>query len=302
MPLEEIGEIRGKSAFPPGHRLSNARRNCKVVAARVGIAMVPAHARPAVIVAYGPSLRDTWSNIAAEREAGAIIVTTSGAHDLLIDRGIVPDVHVEVDAHPHKAFFTRNSRQDVAYWLASCVDAAMIDPLVAAGRNVALWHAINNDDDFALVSEEGPDQGQCLIAGGGSVGCRAVSLMFVLGCRTFTLYGMDCSFAEDGTQHAGDHSGRVQNAMDVHCGGRVFKSSLTLIHTARGFMRSIRIMNKESIAAGEPGVELRIVGDGLLAAMEREAAIGNGAGRLAQELHKTPEKAEEGTNDLRGAA
>ena len=55
------------------------------------------HKRPASIVCYGPSLIDTWEDIKLEKEAGNFIVTVSGAHDFLIERGIIPDVHIECD-------------------------------------------------------------------------------------------------------------------------------------------------------------------------------------------------------------
>jgi len=51
----------------------------------------------ASIVCYGPSLADTWKVIKRP------IVTVSGAHDYLVDRGIVPDFHVDCDPRAHKA-------------------------------------------------------------------------------------------------------------------------------------------------------------------------------------------------------
>ena len=49
------------------------------------------------IVCYGPSLLDTWKTIKRP------MVTVSGAHDFLVDKGITPDWHIDCDPREHKA-------------------------------------------------------------------------------------------------------------------------------------------------------------------------------------------------------
>src|SRR6266446_2438816 len=48
---------------------------------------------PIAIVCFGPSLNDTWEKIRDFK----YIMTCSGAHKFLIDRGIIPTWHAEVD-------------------------------------------------------------------------------------------------------------------------------------------------------------------------------------------------------------
>jgi hypothetical protein len=279
-PIRRVGQIFSKSAVSETIRYEQALRNCSVVPGRVGKERryEPPHSRRVCIVAYGPSLQHTWRTLPTERRAfGAAIVSVSGAHDFLIERGIVPDYHVEVDPREHKAWFTRNSHPDVNYWIASCCHPKLIDNLVNNNRKVALWHVYNSETDWKIVEHDGPDPGGWLICGGGSVGCRAVNIMYSQGYRSFSVYGMDCSFDGDGVQHAGEHSGKRQVEWNLNIGDRWFRSSANLLYTARGFIDNFRFLQKASAANNEPfldgtsdRVEFFLHGDGLLQAMARD--------------------------------
>jgi hypothetical protein len=217
----------------------------------------------------------------AERRAfGAKIVSVSGAHDFLIERGIVPDYHCEVDPREHKCFFTRNPHSDVNYWIASCCHPKLIDNLVSNKSRLALWHLYNSDTDLKIIEKNGPDAGSLLICGGSGVGARAVHLMFGLGYRSFSLYGMDSSFAqEDGSQHAGEHSGKKKPEWAVSVGGRWFRSSAQMVYMARSIIDSFRMLQQIAIDQDEPCLEGRderveffLHGDGLLQQMAMEVS------------------------------
>jgi hypothetical protein len=271
--VAEMGEIKAKSAVSDTLRLEQAIRNCGVVKERVADA--PRHDGRVAIVAYGPSLKQTYNYLRTERKLfGTKIVSVSGAHDFLIERGIIPDYHIEVDPREHKAWFTRNPHPDVTYWPASCCHPALIDNLVAKGSKVALWHVYNSEEDKKIADDIGPDPGAWLIAGGGSVACRAVNVMYTLGYRSFSMYGMDCSFDPAGDQHAGEHSGKKQTAWNVKVGDRWFLSSANLVFTARGFLQNLKVLrqaaevNNEPLIEGENvRVEFMFHGDGLLQTM-----------------------------------
>jgi hypothetical protein len=277
-PIREIMEIRGKSAVTPELRSKQAFRNCAAVEKRVLAKMFePRHDKRVCVAGFGPSLKDTWLDIYRERRAfGATVVSTSGAHDFLIEKGIVPDIHIEVDPREHKAFFTRNPHPDVKYWIASCCHPVLIDNLVAKGCDVGLWHLLNSDEDYQIVSPGGPDPNGWLVCGGSGVAARAVNLMFTQGYRSFSLHGMDCSFAKaDGVQHAGDHSGKLQKEWNVRVGGHWFRSSATLVFMARAMIMQMRVLQRE--AKGEPPVpgtsspvEFLLHGNGFLQALAEE--------------------------------
>ncbi|HEX5005858.1 MAG TPA: 6-hydroxymethylpterin diphosphokinase MptE-like protein, partial [Hyphomonadaceae bacterium] len=272
-PVRPVKEIHGKSAVSNTIRFENAVRNCAVVKDRtLGTDMLPRHDGRICIVGFGPTLHETWRHLNVERRAfGAKIVSVSGAHGFLLGRGIVPDYHVDVDPREHKAFFTREPHPDIQYWIASCCHPSLIDNLIARGSRLALWHLLNSDEDMQISAPNGPDPDSLLVCGGSGVGARAIHLFYALGYRSFSLYGMDCSFAATGEQHAGAHSGKAQKEWNVRVGGRWFRSSATQIYMARSVMASCSMLERLSAEAGEPcipgtsdHVEFFMHGDGLL--------------------------------------
>lgn len=269
--VREINTIVAKSAVSDTIRYEQALRNCPLVSRRV--TEQPRNDKRVAIVCYGPSLKDTWRTLFAERKVfGATIVSVSGAHDFLIEHGIVPDIHIECDPREHKAFFTRTPHPDVDYWIASCCHPKLVDQLSANKRS--LWHVYNSEVDRQIIAPDGPDPGGYLLCGAGTVGSRAVNLMYVAGHRSLSIYGMDCSFTSDGEQHAGAHSGKVQHEWPVKVGDRWFRTSGNLVYTAQGFMENMRLLSHTSKVNGEPCVEgtdkqieMFLHGDGLLAHM-----------------------------------
>lgn len=279
-PIRPIKEIKGKSAVSDTIRFENAERNCAIVSGRVFAKdLLPRHDDRVCIVGFGPSLHQTWKSILIEKRAfGAKVVSVSGAHDFLISRGIIPDYHIEVDPREHKCVFTHDAHPDVNYWIASCCHPALIDNLLEKGAKLALWHLYNSDNDIKIIAPGGIDPDSLLICGGSGVGARAVHLMFGQGYRTFSLYGMDCSFAaEDGSQHAGEHSGKKKPEWQVRVGDRWFRSSAQLVYMARSMMDSCRMLEQIAADQGEPvidgtgdRVEFFMHGEGLLQQMVAE--------------------------------
>lgn len=278
-PVRPIAEIRAKSAVSDTIRFENALRNCGAVKERVlGEDLIPRHDGRVCVVGFGPSLQQTWRYLLAERRAfGAKIVSVSGAHDFLIGNGIIPDYHVEVDPREHKCFFTRTPRADVNYWIASCCHPKLIDNLVERKSKLALWHLLNSDNDYKIGAKDGPDPGCLLVSGGSGVGARAVNLFFTQGYRTFSLYGMDCSFGEDGSQHAGEHSGKKKMEWQVRVGKRWFRSSSQMVYMAKAMVDQLRMLNRTAKEMNEPCVEgstdhteFFFHGDGLLQELVQE--------------------------------
>ena len=279
-PVRPIKQIIGKSAVSDTVRFENAVHNCAKTDERVfGKELDARHDGRVVIVCYGPSLRQTWHTIAYERRAfGAKIVSVSGAHDFLISRGIIPDYHIEVDPRVHKCSFTKTPHPDVTYWIASCCHPDLIDNLVAHGAKLVLWHLLNSDNDLKIAAPDGPDPESLLICGGSGVGARSVNVMFGKGYRTFSIYGMDSAFApDDGTQHAGAHSGKIKPEWNVRVGERWFRSSAQLVFMANSMLAQMRMLQTLCAEQGEatiPGTpdycEFFFHGDGLTQAMVEE--------------------------------
>ncbi len=273
-PYLEVPEITTKGAGPDEERLSNARANIKAVKHRVMLP-VQAHGRRIALACYGPSLQHTWDGIARLAEEGADVVSTSAAHDFLIERGIVPDFHVDSDPRAHKAKHVNKINRETQYYFASCVHPVLVNKVAKRKGRVALWHSYEGEwsapigRDYDLKAFPG---GAPMVLGGSNVGLRACMLFYALGYRRFDIFGMDCSFAEDGAQHAGAHAGKENNAQPFFCAGKRYMSSMLHAAYARQFMDMRRLL---------PDVHWRLYGDGLLQTMA--AAVAADEQPVAQE-------------------
>lgn len=213
-----------RSAIEGEERLQRMRENMRRQVGR----LTPQPARPGTlaIVGYGPSLRASWPEISTQH-----VCTTSGAHDFLIARGITPTWHVEFDPRPHKAEMLNRPLLDTTYCLASTCNKNLFDKLTF--HKVLLWHAMGSEpsEDCEAVCQEESDDG-ILLVGGSNAGLRALSVGYTLGFRRFDLFGLDCSYADDGATWAGEHTGKPHSKLKVECDGKQFFTSDVMINAA----------------------------------------------------------------------
>lgn len=217
------------------------------------------HGKWAIIACYGPSLADNVDRLRQEiADTGGDVISVSGAHDFLIQNGIVPTYHVECDPRAHKADNIEKAHPGVAYLIGSVCHPVLFDKL--EGADVRLWHVGQSEHNKRIVDELGEDPGH-IISGGGSVGLRSIPLLYSLGYRDMSIFGMDCSFKDEGkTQWAGKHAGKRQDCCQVLCGERVFVSSAILLTYATNFWETVQKVDDLTV---------RLFGDGLLQAMAR---------------------------------
>jgi hypothetical protein len=149
---------------------------------------------PVAVVCYGPSLNDTWEEIRKFKH----VVTCSGAHKFLVERGIIPTWHVEVDPRPHKVELIGPPTATTEYLIASCCHQRLFDHL--EGRSVKLWHVFANEEESFRVLP----RGEWALYGGSSVGLRALAIARFIGFTDLHVFGMDGSEGESG-KHAAAH-------------------------------------------------------------------------------------------------
>lgn len=247
-------DVKTISALDEEQRTKNALINMARVKPR--LIEAEAHDRKAVLVCYGPSLKESWPLIKVAHAEGADIISVSGAHAFLIERGVTPDAHIDCDPRPHKTRQMGAPHAEVNYWLASCVDPSFIDRL--AGHDIALWHLWNGDPSLPLLDRIEP--GEWMVLGGGSVGLRAVMLLYALGYRTIDIHAMDCSFSGADEPYAGPHFGKPHHRMRVKSGDRWFETGAALVAYAEQFFEMLPCLK---------GASIRLHGDGLLQHMCR---------------------------------
>lgn len=200
---------------------------------------------PIAVVCSGPSLKETWETIRKFDK----IISCSGAHDFLIERGIIPTYHMETDPREHKAKFVANARKDVKYFIASCCHPAVFDAL--EGYEVYIWNVLTNKDEDALYRE-----GDWVLTGGSNVGLRALVMARLLGHTVVHVFGMDCSADEDGFR-AGPHPNPIKEKAKrfVKVGEQTFTTTEVYLEYARQFFW-------ETLLLGDTNFVLH--GDGLL--------------------------------------
>src|SRR3972149_792273 len=146
------------------------------------------------IVGFGPSLTETWTEITQP------CITVGGAHDFLIEQGIIPTWHAECDGREHKTKHLEHPHPDVTYLMATICNPRMWDQL--QGQKVLTWHNANGKHVVEWIGANDP--GGVLLAGGSVIGLTAIHLGGFLGFRRFRLFGFDGNFRGE-SRHAGPH-------------------------------------------------------------------------------------------------
>jgi uncharacterized Rossmann fold enzyme len=250
-----------KLAIDGEERLDRMRSNIRREIAR--LQPQPTCPEPVAIVGYGPTLKATWRQITTPW-----VVTTSGAHDFLLERGITPVWHVEFDPREEKIAFIDPPCDDCTYCLASVCHERMFEHL--RNNQVLLWHACGgNPGEDCKVVNDAEDDG-ILLLGGSTSGLRAIMVAHVLGFRNFELFGLDCSY-EAGEIWAGKHVGQKHNVIEIECNGKRFQTSDMMINAADEQFNTIHQL---------PGCRFQVHGESLFAErlklMQRDQAAARG--------------------------
>lgn len=205
---------------------------------------------PIAVVCFGPSLRTTRREIRHFDK----IMTCSGAHDYLIDHGLVPNWHVEGDPRKHKAVFVKHPHKRVQYLIASSCHPDMFKAL--KGRDVRIWHTLMKANDLLTLNNYPP--GDWVLTGGTNMGMRMLVMARLLGYVNQHVFGMDCSAEE--TMHGGYHPNEPPKAkyIEIKVGDRSFQTTKLFLCYAKQFFHE---------ALQLPDVTITLHGDGLLQAL-----------------------------------
>jgi FkbM family methyltransferase len=163
-----------------------------------------------------------------------------------------------VDPRPHKAELIGQPHKDVEYLVASVCHQDVFDLL--EGYNVKLWHVYSHEVGRNHVTINFP-RGEWLVTGGANVGMRSMVLSRFLGFKKMTIFGMDYSFKNDGTQHAGWHPNEHPKAYAVDVNGEIFYTNGAMHQYAQQFFDEVQKIGD---------VEVEVAGHGLLQAKIRE--------------------------------
>lgn len=202
------------------------------------------------IVGSGPSVADHVAEIREQQALGRPVMAVKGAHDWLLERGIVPDLWVSMDSQDKIVDGIRHPSPQTCYLVASKSSPAIFDHL--ADRQVVLWHAWMGRGEERLFPP-----GDVLVGGGSTSGLRAVTLAWLLGFSRVILFGFDSCLRDrvkraDGSKTA-DWVIQVQadkDGPDRYCDGAMASQAAEFQAMTFGAL---------------PGLRVKVVGDGLIA-------------------------------------
>lgn len=155
----------------------------------------PLKDKPLYVVAGGPSLKHRWAELLDKHGTqlhDIDILALNNAYGFLLEKGIVPNYFMLMDARPENAQFVQDYSVGTMHYLAAQCHPDVFDALLNGKKT--LW--FSHED----AAKQVPGKKLMLAAPVGTVGMKALSLGFALGYREFRLYGYDSSYAD--THHA----------------------------------------------------------------------------------------------------
>jgi hypothetical protein len=205
---------------------------------------------PIAIVCFGPSLNDTWEKIKDFK----YIITGSGSHKFLIDRGIIPTWHIEVDPREHKTKLIGTPHKDVEYLIASTCHSKVFDLL--EGMNVKLWHVFSNEEEAIRILPKN----EWAITGGSNVGLRQMTIARFLGFTNLHIFGMDGCEGKSG-KHAAEHPMQPKDSFETEYKGVKYLTTPAYLECAKQTFHELDELKD---------VKATFYGDGLVQAMAKD--------------------------------
>lgn len=245
--LEE--KLKVGYCIPNFLRDEQIKLNCQTVKGRLEGATAT-RSEPIALVNYGPSLNATWEKIREFK----FVMSCSGSHKFLVERGIIPTYHIDVDPRAHKVELIGQPQKETEYLIASTCHPALFKHL--EGFNVKLWHIFDTSEDGLRLLPKG----EWAITGGCSVGVRTLTMARFLGFTNLHVFGMDGSRGETGN-HAGAHPNQQKDFVILEYEGKEYQTTPAMLEAAKNTWHELDMM-KDTTAT--------FYGEGLVQAMAKK--------------------------------
>jgi hypothetical protein len=230
--------------------MANVRSAC----AREGVKwlrMAEAHDGEAIVCAGGPSLANELGSVRAHMREGYKLYAVNNTAKFLLEKGIVPDAQVIIDARPENLSFV-HLMVDESLFASQC-DPAVLE---AAGTTLVCWHPLID----CIFEVTGEGDGLPYIGGCTTAGLSAVVLAYVQGFRKVHMYGFDSCYRGDENHAYPQPLNDGERIVECIVDGVAYKCAPWMATQADDF----RQLAPELIALG---CELYVHGSGLIPAL-----------------------------------
>ncbi len=227
----------------------------KLSTERIKARIEPSYAlrnEPIAIVCYGPSLNETWEEIKNFK----YVMTCSGSHKYLVERGIIPTWHCVVDPRTKQDVLMGTPCMETEYLIASACHPSLFDHL--AIYNVKLWHVFDGAEEAMRMLPPG----EWALTGGCNVGLRAMVIARFMGFTEQHIFGMDGSEGATG-KHAAAHPIQAPDYAEVEYpegSGQMWRTTTSFLESAKQTWHELNQM---------PDVKAKFYGHGLVQEMAK---------------------------------
>lgn len=207
---------------------------------------------PVSVCGSGPSFSRTYTKLAGD------VIACNGAHDYLIERGVVPRFCMVMDAAPFIGDFI-TPHDEVLYMVASRCHKKLFKHLKR--NKVVVWHCKGDECLDALLEKRRIMEP--MIHGGSGAATRALFMAIAMGYKEVHLHGADSSFEEE------HHVGKTlvpESVIEVWA-GKWFKTTAWMAGQVEDFRDFALQLQKVS------GARVIVHGDGLLPEMAKAIGI-----------------------------
>lgn len=209
---------------------------------------------PVALVGSGPSV---LTQVKELHDFKGPIMAIKGAHDFLLEHGIVPTWAVLIDPQTHIVKYFRHLRDDIIYLIASQVHPEVFEYF--KDRQRVLCHMADS------ATRNCVPPGTHMIAGGSTSGLRGLTMAYLLGYRDVHLFGMDSCLASDKVSRK-VHGREVveplregKDRIDVIINGRTFWSDKAMAAQAYEYQMLIPQMPRLCITPHGDGLLQEII-------------------------------------------
>lgn len=213
------------------------------------IQLTAPHSQTALIIGGGPSLKYDIADIRERQKRGALVFATNGTFNWLVDKGIIPDCHVMLDARKENKQFVPKTGINICYYASQCHEEIF---KIAENQRIIMWHPLIE----GILDIIGDNTGDALVGGGYSVGIKSITLAYTLGFRNIHLYGLDSSY-ENGEHHAYKQSlNDSERTIEVQVGNEKFHCAAWMVSQADHFKDLLPALLKENVTLTTHGYGL----------------------------------------------